>query len=236
MPAAVNPLKDAVRTLRRYYGRPEPPSEDPFELVLLENIAYLGTSARRREAFDLLRRTIGTAPAQILGANRAALERVTAHGILKSRFASKLRDCAQIAMDSSGGDLAAALRREPIERAQRLLRAFPGIGAPGADKILLFSGRLASLAPESNALRVLTRLGCIGEDKSYARMYRAGVIAGEQLAARIPALRDAHLLLHRHGETLCKRSAPRCAECPLVRTCAYARGLQASKRTHPRQT
>jgi endonuclease III len=227
MPTAAIPLKDAIRTLRTYYGRPEPPSSDPFELVLLENIAYLGTPARRREAFDLLRRTVGTAPAQILGANRAALERVTASGILKSRFASKLRDCAQIAMESSAGDLAAALRREPIERARRLLRRFPGIGAPGADKVLLFSGHLACLAPESNALRVLVRLGCIGEDKSYARMYRAGVAAGDQLAARILALRDAHLLLHRHGETLCKRSAPRCAECPLVRTCAYTRTTRA---------
>ena len=234
MPPARIPLRDAVRTLRRYYGRPEPPSEDPFELVLLENIAYLGTSVRRREAFDLLGRTIGTTPAQILSANRPALERVTAHGILKSRFASKLRDCARIAMESAGGDLAAALRREPIERARRLLRRFPGIGAAGADKILLFTGRLASLAPESNTLRVLARLGCIGEDKSYARMYRAGVAAGEQLAARIPVLRDAHLLLHRHGETLCKRSAPRCTECPLLRTCAYALSLQASKRAHPR--
>ena len=227
MSTAAFPLKNAIRTLRSYYGRPEPPSNDPFELVLLENIAYLGTSARRRAALDLLRRTVGTAPAQILGASRAALERVTAHGILKSRFASKLRNCAQIAMESCDGDLAATLQRESIERARRLLRRFPGIGAPGADKILLFSGHLACLAPESNALRVLVRLGCIGEDKSYARLYRAGVAAGEQLAARIPVLRDAHLLLHRHGETLCKRSAPHCAECPLAETCAYARRAAA---------
>lgn len=233
MPTAGIALKDAVRTLRSHYGRPEPPSKDPFELVLLENIAYLGTSVRRREAFALLLRTIGNAPVQILGANRAALERVTAHGILQSRFAGKLRDCAQMAIELSGGNLAAAMRGESVDAARRLLRRFPGIGAPGADKILLFSGRFACLAPESNGLRVLARLGCIEEEKSYDRMYRAGVAVGTQLSARASTLRDAHLLLHRHGETLCKRSAPRCAECPLLRTCAYGRRNSTAESTFP---
>ena len=38
-----------------------------------------------------------------------------------------------------------------------ILKRFPGIGDPGADKILLCSRGAATLAPESNALRVLLR-------------------------------------------------------------------------------
>jgi endonuclease III len=34
--------------------------------------------------------------------------------------------------------------------------------------------------------------------------------------------RGAHLRLRRHGETLCKRTAPLCPECPLRARCAYA--------------
>src|SRR5262249_53363574 len=106
----------------------------------------------------------------------------------------------------------------------KVLRKFPGIGEPGADKILLFSGRLATLAAESNGLRVLARLGCIVEDKSYARAYRAGnAIAAQQLRASIAVLRDADLRLHRDGSELCKRTAPHCASCPLVRGCAFAK-------------
>ena len=216
------PLTKAIALLRRRYGRPRaPPTRDPFELILIENIAYLASPERRREAFALLKQTVGTTPAAILGASRPALERVTAHGILKARFADKLRTCARIAI-ALGGDLAAALRG-PLAQALRILRRFPGVAGPGADRILLFSGRHASLAPESNALRVLARLGYIEEGASYARMYRAGNAAAAQLPARFPTLMTAHLLLHEHGRTLCRRTRPLCAKCPLRRDCAHAR-------------
>lgn len=216
------PLADTVAALQRFHGRPRPPpTRDPFELVLLENIAYLASPQQRREAFVLLKETVDTTPAAILKAPRAALERITSHGILKARFAEKLRVCARMAI-ALGGGLASALGG-PVPDARRILRKFPGIAEPGADKILLFSGGLACLAPESNGLRVLARLGYIREDDSYARMYRAGNAAGNQLQARIPALRTAHLLLHEHGRTLCRRTQPQCAQCPLRKDCAYAR-------------
>jgi hypothetical protein len=52
-------------------------------------------------------------------------------------------------------------------------------------------------------LRVLVRLGFIEDDKSYARMYRASAAIGHQLPAKIPQMQQAHLLLHRHGTSLC---------------------------------
>ena len=212
---------NAIATLRRFYGRVEPPpARNAFELILFENVAYLAPPPRRLQAFELLKQSIGTAPQEILGATRASLEHVSAHGILKVRFAHKLRECARIAVDLFGGDVDAALRG-PIESARRVLRKFPGIGAPGADKILLFCGRATCLAPESNGLRVLTRLGLVDEDKSYARMYRASTTVEQQLPAKIPQMQQAHLLLHRHGISLCKRSSPRCSECPLANDCAY---------------
>jgi endonuclease III len=212
-------LSDAIATLRKFYGRPQPlPTKDPFELVLLENVAYLAPAARRRQAFELLTQTIGTKPAAILAATRASLERVTAHGILKSRFATKLRECAQTAADTQNLD---AVLRGPTEDARRMLQRFPGIGAPTADKILLFSGRLARLAPESNGLRVLARLGFFDEKLSYPRMYAASLVAADELGGKISILQEAHLLLHQHGQALCKRASPQCRQCPLAGVCAH---------------
>ena len=218
---------DAIATLRRFHGHIEPPpAHNAFELILFENVAYLAAAPSRLQAFEMLKQSIGTLPQEILGATRASLERVTAHGILKARFADKLRACARIAVDSYGGDLDSALRG-PIESARSALRKFPGIGAPGADKILLFCGRAACLAPESNGLRVLVRLGFIADDKSYARMYRASAAVEQQLPAKIPQMQQAHLLLHRHGTSLCKRSSPRCSQCPLANRCAWFRAAAA---------
>ncbi|HEY7111419.1 MAG TPA: hypothetical protein VIA45_00685 [Thermoanaerobaculia bacterium] len=217
-------LREAVRLLASGYGAVErPPSSDPFALVLWENVAYLASPAKRREAFEELREAVGTTPAAIARASDRALEEVTARGILGVRFAAKLRECARIAIEKHGGDLAAVVRG-PLPAARKALRAYPGIGEPGADKILLFAGREAVLAPESNGLRVLERLGFVRPDKSYARMYAAAREAAKALPPDVRAMQKAHLLLQEHGRTLCKRTAPRCEVCPLARRCAWALG------------
>jgi endonuclease III len=211
-----------IRALRGHYGRlPAIPTTDPFELILWENVAYLASPERRAAAFELLKRDVGTAPRDILAASNSALERVTAHGILKSRFAAKLRTCAELAMKRFGGDLRPAVFG-PLAAAKKALRQFPGIGEPGAEKILLFAGAQLFLAPDSNALRVLSRLGFLKEDPSYARMYAAS----RDVAAKIrtkAAMREAHNLLQHHGQTLCKRGTPKCGLCPVASQCAYTR-------------
>ena len=71
-------LGEAVKLLVAYDGRPTPPpTTDVFELILLENIAYLAAPARRREAFQLLKTTIGTTPQALLAATRPVGGRVT---------------------------------------------------------------------------------------------------------------------------------------------------------------
>ena len=230
--AARMKLAEAVRRLRGRYGKPEPPpTSDPFELVLYENVAYLAPPARRREAFEELRRRIGTSPAEILRARPEALRSVTACGILKAAFAEKLQECARIAVEDFGGDLSAALKG-PLSAAIRSLRRFPGIGEPGAEKVLLFSGRAAPLAPDSNALRVLVRLGLVREEKSYAKTYAGSRAAAETLPGSVRARREAHLLLQEHGRTLCRRTAPLCEECPLSGGCAYALGERRRASRH----
>lgn len=212
-----------IRRLREHYGRPErPPTADPFELILLENAAYLASPAKRRDAFAALKETVGTSPAALLKAARPALERVTARGILKETFAAKLRECARIAAEDLGGDLGAIVRG-PLDAAKRALRRFPGIGEPGAEKVLLFAGRHALLAPDSNALRVLVRVGHVREDESYSKTYAAARFAADGLPQTVAAFQEAHLLLQQHGRTLCKRSAPRCEVCPLESGCLYPR-------------
>jgi endonuclease III len=91
-----------------------------------------------------------------------------------------------------------------------------------------FSGkRLADrghpfLAPDSNGLRVLVRLGLVREPKSYARTYAEAREVAAGLPKDFPSLQAAHLLLQIHGQTLCRRANPRCDICPLAAVCVTA--------------
>ena len=89
--------------------------------------------------------------------------------------------------------------------------------------MLLLSRSVKTLAPDSNALRVLLRLGFGKEGAGYAASYRsaATAVAGE-LPDDFDWLIAAHLLLRLHGQEMCKRSAPACSVCPLAPDCPAA--------------
>jgi endonuclease III len=187
--------------------------------VLWENVAYLVDDERRAAAFRALRRATGFDPRRILAARPEELEAVVA-GMRPQDRAVRLCECAELALELGGGDLKALLHLPPA-KALTALKRFPGIGAPGAEKILMACGALATLALESNGLRVLLRLGYGREEpQNYARSYRSVREAlGDQLPAKPAALLRAHQLLRRHGQETCKREHPPCDECSLSDVC-----------------
>ena len=220
-------LPRLAATLRATYGPPAPPPpRNAFEWILWDNVAYLADDATRTLAFAELRDRVGLTPAMVLRAPLADLEAVTAHGILASRFALKLRVAAERALAEHAGDVDAAVRfafdASPM-RAIELLAAFPSVGRPGAERILLFMGLLPVLALDSHGLRVLHRLGPVTEQRTYEATYRAVRTVAEAAGPQPPALlRELHLLLQTHGRRTCRRTAPDCARCPLREGCAFA--------------
>jgi endonuclease III len=211
-----------VDKLQRHYGAPAPPpSTDPLELIIWENIAYLASDKRRAEAFDTLKQTIGTHPEQILVAQHSALAAIGKAGILPDISAEKLLTIAKVAYEEFDCDLGAALKK-PLPQAKKALKRFPSIGDPGAEKILLFTRSYPVMALDSNGLRVLCRVGFAEEQKNYSATYRLVQDAlQEQLPGDCDSLIRAHQLLRQHGQELCKRSKPHCAECPVRVCCNY---------------
>ena len=216
-------LKKIISQLVAHYGQPRLPiSTDPFELILFENVAYLVSDERREEAFKLLRKQAGTKPHEILAASTEdLLPAAQLGGMAAERRVSRLREIALIAMDEFAGDLNEALKL-PLPKAKQALRKFPGIGEPGAEKILLFTRAYPVLGLDSNGLRVLLRLGFGEEMKNYSTTYRTVQEAiKDQLSHDYDWLIPAHLLLRRHGKELCKTSRPFCEKCPVRKNCGY---------------
>ena len=222
-------LQKLISLLTAHYGKPRPPiTTDPFELILLENVAYLVSDERREEAFKTLRKHAGTKPHEILSASPESILKATKLGGMQpEQRVNRLREIALIAMNEFGGDLNPALKL-PLPKAKQALRKFPSIGEPSAEKILLLSRSYPVLGLDSNGLRVLVRLGFGEEKKNYTATYRAiqEAIHG-QLRADYEWLIRAHILLRQHGKELCKTNAPLCEKCPVKKSCAYFRSQVA---------
>ncbi len=123
--------------------------------------------------------------------------------------------------DKLGGDLCAALAG-PIAEARKMLKKFPGIADPGADRVLLFAGIAPIAAVPSNGTQVLVRVLYGRERENYGVNYRE---AQQAIALEVPATFDArtraYLLVKHHGQEICKRAKPKCQECPVSSNCLF---------------
>jgi endonuclease III len=220
-----------IKALGRHYGptRSLAP-KDPFQMLMWEYVAYLTDDPKRAAAFAELKSTVGLRPAEIAAAPLPVLGSVARRGgsIAPALRATRMRDVAITVRDKWRGSLRSVLKL-PYAEARRALKAFPSIGPPGADKILLLTGARPILALDSNALRVLLRLGYGREDKNYAKSYAsAQASAMAVLPKTIPSLRSAFLLLQHHGRELCRRNHPSCTVCPLRSSCPFGGGVKAA--------
>lgn len=227
-------LLEIADRLEKLYGRIKQPLTDPFEIILAENAAYLVDDARRIEVFRRLRDRIGTDPEQILDRNPNEIEAVIAGGggMLPEHRANKVMKAARVAAQIGLDQLRDAIATD-ARKARKLLKEFPGVGDPLADKILLFNNVHSFVAPDSNALRVLSRLG-YGEanEKNYSKWYKSAISATTNELKTPKEAQRAHVLLRHHGQELCKRSEPRCELCPLRDLCVwYKKNLRGGARS-----
>jgi endonuclease III len=223
MPKTAKSFPKIIDQLAKLYGHPKPPVvTDPLGMILFENVAYLVGDEQRAQAFSALRERVGLSPPQILMAPEDKLIEVAKLGGMHPLArVEKLRLIAQIALQEFDGDFDRVLKLPPGQ-AKKSLKKFPGIGDPGAEKILLLSRAQPVLALDSNGLRTLLRLGYGEESKSYSTTYHSAqdAVRGE-MKNDFDWLIAAHQLLRRHGQELCKNANPICARCPLKSSCGY---------------
>jgi endonuclease III len=215
-------LKPAIDKLARLYPH-EKPLADPLEILVWENIGYLIDDEKRGVLFAEFRKRIGLKAAQIANAPMPVLSDIAGRGGMHpQKRAERLKEIGRLAIAECDGNLVGCLRALPLAKARALLKKFPSIGDPGADKILLFAGIAVQPCLDSNGLRALVRLGFSVEQKSYAQTYKAAVaVLREHGTDDAEWFKRAYIVLREHGRALCKRSAPICEPCPLDRVCGH---------------
>jgi endonuclease III len=194
---------------------------DPYEFLVWWHCGYPASDAACARGWDALKKSIGTEPGQILAASEARLAAaMKASGMVPEVRALRLKEIAQRVQNEFGGDLRVALAG-PVAGVRRMLKKFPGIADPGADRILLFGRIVPVAAVPSNCPHVLVRIRCGPESQDYGATYRmAQKLISQEVTDQFHTRTRAYLLLKQHGQTLCKRSRPACGNCPLRDQCS----------------
>jgi endonuclease III len=227
-------LGEVLNLLEQLYGPQKAAGpRDPYEMIVFVNCGYPATDVSCSKGFDALKREVGLKQDELLAAPKAKLaELMRLGGIVPELRAQRLKEIARMVQKEFSGNLSAALKTRMQEEkkvpgsgirgAKKLLQKFPVIGEPGAEKILLFANVAPVAAVPSAALGVPSRLYFGEEGKNYAASYQH---AREALSADLPetfeARQRAYLLLKKHGQEICKRTKPKCENCPVTGQCAY---------------
>ena len=207
-------ISGILEKLEAFYGPQEPGwPTDPYLFLVWWHCGYPASDAACERGWESLNKSIGVRPEEILAASVARLaSALKPGGMVPELRALRLKEIAERVQHEFVGDPAAI---------RKALKRLPGIGDPGADRILLFGDIAPVAAVPSNCPHVLVRI-LRGPEPDYGATYRH---AQEAVAAQLPenfeARQRAYLLLKRHGQEVCKRTKPRCDQCPVSSSCAY---------------
>ena len=218
-------VPEILNQLETFYGKQEAawPS-DPYLFLLWWYCGYPASDASCGKGWKELTGSIGTDPEAILAAPAAKLAAaLKSGGLVPELRAKRMKELAARIKKEFDGDLLASLSG-PTPKVRKILKSFPSIADPGADRILLFAGIQPVAAVPSNCTGVLERIRNGREEKNYNASYReAQRMIDSEVQATFDARIRAYLLLKRHGQELCKRTKPKCEICPLRAVCAFVK-------------
>lgn len=207
---------------------------DPYRFLVWWHCGYPASEERCSRGWESLNEEVGVSAQKLLKTPSSTLTRaLRSGGMIPELRAKRLKEIARRVQKEFDGDLSSALSGLPPNEGRALLKRFPGIADPGADRIMLFGGIAPLAAVPSSCPQVLVRIETGRPHEAYNANYRdAQALIEREVADTFAARTRAYLLLQQHGQHVCKRSSPKCDICPVARSCKFFAG---SVRASPRR-
>lgn len=186
-----------------------------FGAILTQNTSWRGAAAalENLQAADALSaQAVLELPHDVLG----ELVRPSGHYNVKAR---KLQEFARVVVEECGGVLDTLLDGETDEIRARLLEIW-GVGPETADAITLYAARQPTFVVDAYSYRLFERLDLAPGERKYD-LYRTFLL--DRIGPDVWRLNEWHALIVRHGQGICRRTAPRCDECTLLPRCPFGR-------------
>ena len=222
-------LRRAYGLMRARFGHQHWwPGETPFEVcvgaILTQNTAW--TNVER--AITNLKTARLLEPEKLFALPEARLAELIRPAGYFNVKARRLRSFLRVLVEQFGGDLEKLFVGETSAVRERLL-AIHGIGPETADSMLLYAGGHHSFVVDAYTKRIFSRHNWTGksrkqkaegEKNTEASYNQLKLLCESSLnqktgAARLDYWQDYHAQLVMVGKHFCRKSAPRCDECPL---------------------
>ena len=207
-----SPLQEVYDRLFNAFG-PQHwwPGETPFEVmigaVLTQNTSWSNVEkaiANLKEADLLDPHALYKVPVEELE------ELIRPAGYFRVK-AKRLQNLLKFLVKEYDGDLEAMFARGLSSLREELL-GINGIGPETADSILLYAGGLPTFVVDTYTHRYLARHGWIDFEADYHQIQDYFF---DGLAQDVKLFNEYHALIVHLGKHLCKKTNPRCRECPL---------------------
>lgn len=202
------------------------PGDTPFEVmvgaVLTQNTAWANVEkaiANLKAAGLLSPRRLAAVPAERLA------EHIRPSGYYNIKT-KRLRSLLEFLETRYQGSTARMAREEPAVLRRGLLTV-NGIGQETADSILLYAAARPYFVVDAYTLRVFSRHGLVREGADYAEVQRLFM---ENLPHDAALFNEYHALIVRLGKEYCKKTRPRCDQCPLKNFLKKPRTKSKSKK------
>jgi endonuclease-3 related protein len=187
------------------------PAETPFEVIVGAILTQNTGWGNVERAIANLRAPGMLTPSALLQVRTARLAALVKPSGYFRQKAKKLKAFVRFLQEEFQGSLERMFETPTLELREKLL-AVHGIGPETADSILLYAGNHAIFVVDAYTHRILGRHG-ITDGKPAYETVRAMI---EASIPRTPELfNEFHALIVNTGKNWCRKSAPRCVECPL---------------------
>jgi endonuclease III related protein len=217
--AGTGPATDPPGELMRYYktmsGAMGPmrwwPAQTPFEVIVGAILTQSTAWGNVERAIANLRAARLLTPSAMLRVRTTRLAALVRPSGYFRQKAKKLKAFVRFLQSAYGGSLTRMFRTPTLELREKLLSVH-GIGPETADSILLYAGNHPVFVVDAYTHRIFGRHGITDGKRDYERV-RAFI---EASIPRQPELfNEFHALIVNTGKNWCRKSVPRCEQCPL---------------------
>jgi endonuclease III related protein len=239
-PASANrPASPSAELLRYYEAMSDAlgpmhwwPAQTPFEVIVGAILTQSTAWGNVEQAIANLRTAgVFTAPAMLRISTARLATLVRPSGYFRQK-AKKLKAFVRFLESEFGGSLKRMFRTPTAELREKLLSVH-GIGPETADSILLYAGNHPVFVVDAYTHRMFGRHGITDGAPDYEKV-RAMIESS--LPKQVELFNEFHALIVNTGKNWCRKTAPRCEECPLRPLLPQDSPLFKSVEIVPRET